>query len=134
MKQIAAILLLLSMLAQNFSRIFVLADYYANAAAYAKNCINKARPKMHCNGKCQMMKKLMLEEKKDQENTEKSENLKNQVLSSKSFFVSIDYPYASMLNASKNTAYLYYIPDEYLFDIFHPPKYSYCASNLGMDA
>ena len=33
---------------------------------YAKNCINKARPKLHCNGKCQMMKKMRKRKKKKQ--------------------------------------------------------------------
>ncbi len=42
---------------------------------------------MHCNGKCQMMKKLKQEENKDEQNPErKSENKNECVLSSKSFF------------------------------------------------
>ena len=32
-------------------------NYYTNTAAFAKNCVNKAKPKLHYNGKCQMMKK-----------------------------------------------------------------------------
>ena len=31
-------------------------------------CINKAKPKFHCNGKCQMMKRLAQEEKHDTRN------------------------------------------------------------------
>ena len=61
-------------------------NYYTNTAAYAKNCINKARPKLHCNGKCQMMKKMQQEEKKDQQNPERKAENKAEVLSSKSYF------------------------------------------------
>ncbi|KEQ28253.1 hypothetical protein N180_01060 [Pedobacter antarcticus 4BY] len=46
----------------------MLADYYINTAKYANNCENKSRPKMHCQGKCQMMKKLI-----DAEENEKKE-------------------------------------------------------------
>jgi hypothetical protein len=81
-----------------------------------------------------MMKKLMQEEKKDQENTEKRENLKNQVISSKSFFVTVDYRISTLPNATKNTNCQYYIPDGLMFDIFHPPKHSNCASKFGMSA
>lgn len=100
-----------------------MADYYTNTAKYAKNCENKARPKMHCNGKCQMMKKLQQEEKKDQENPErKSENKNEIVLSTKSFFATISRAYKQRI-AKK----LYpQIADNYAYNpaysIFHPPK------------
>lgn len=41
---------------------------------------------MHCNGKCQMMKKLKQEENKDKQNPERKSDNKDEVLSSKSFF------------------------------------------------
>src|SRR5262245_61157718 len=64
------------MLGQTFSRFFIVMDYQLNKEYIAKNlCVNKEKPKMQCNGKCHMMKKLAQEEKKDQENPErKSEN------------------------------------------------------------
>jgi len=64
-KQIIAILLIAAFVAQTFNGAFVMLDYYTNPAAFAKNCVNTAKPKLHCNGKCQMMKKLQEEEKKD---------------------------------------------------------------------
>lgn len=42
-------------------------DYFANRAAYAKVCINKNKPKMHCNGKCRMIRQLQEEEKREQQ-------------------------------------------------------------------
>jgi len=56
-KQLTAILLLLAFSAQTFSSPFILLDYYVNTAAYARKCVNKAKPKLQCNGKCQVMKK-----------------------------------------------------------------------------
>ena len=86
LKQITAAVLFLAFFAGSFSKLLIVADYFVNTSSYAKDCINKARPKMHCNGKCQMMMKLKAEEKKESENTEKKSNLQNEVISSKSFF------------------------------------------------
>jgi hypothetical protein len=61
-------------------------DYYANTNAYARNCINKARPAMHCNGKCQMMKKILEAEKKNAEKEAWKFQYKAEVLSSRSFY------------------------------------------------
>jgi hypothetical protein len=88
LKQITAAVFLLAFFAGSFSKSLIVADYFVNTSSYAKDCINKARPKMHCNGKCQMMMKLKAEEKKESENTEKKINLQNEVISSKSFFTS----------------------------------------------
>ena len=86
LKQLTAAVLFLAFFAGSFSKSLIVADYFVNTSSYAKDCINKARPKMHCNGKCQMMMKLKAEEKKESENTEKKSNLQNKVISSKSFF------------------------------------------------
>jgi len=87
LKQVIAFVFLTAVAIQTFDRAFIMLDYYTNTSRYAKDCENKAKPQIHCNGKCQMMKKLKQEEKKDQQNPErKSENKKEYVLSSKSFF------------------------------------------------
>jgi len=89
LKSITAFLFILAFASQTFYKAFIVFDYAANTKAYAKNCINKARPKMHCNGKCQMMKKIKEEEKKESDNSErKSENKKENTLSSKTFYTS----------------------------------------------
>ncbi len=66
-RQISVILLLLAFSVQVFNRTAIVLDYYTNTIAYAKDCVNKARPQMNCKGKCQMTKKLREEEKKEQE-------------------------------------------------------------------
>lgn len=86
-RQLLSLLLIIIFAANVFDRAVIVFDYYANTASFAKSCENKTRPMMHCNGKCQMMKKLQEEEKKDGQSPErKSENKAETALSTKSFF------------------------------------------------
>ena len=73
---------------------------------------------MHCNGKCQMMRKLKQEEKKDQQNPQRR-NTKEEVLSSKSFFAAIQ-------NSFDNPDVYYSVyragaPIDRAIAFFHPP-------------
>ena len=118
-KQVAAGLLMLCFMAQAFSSAAIVGSYYVNTADYAKNCINKAKPKLHCNGKCQMMKKLKQEEKKDAQNPERRNSGRDEVLSSKSHFASLYFLYTSF-----SIDYSHYLPFatvDIAKDIFHPP-------------
>ncbi len=122
-KQAIALLFLAAFTTQSLSKPFIIADYYTNTSKYAKNCENKSKPKMHCNGKCQMMKRLQQEEKKEQENSERKQENKNEItLSTKSFFASVPTRYL-LLNKSKKQ-----LPSsagkctDRSFDIFHPPQ------------
>lgn len=96
-------------------------NYYTNTEAYAKNCVNKAKPKLHCNGKCQMMKKMQAEEKKDQEAPERRAETKLEVVSVNAFFYNLECSYKSIL--TKATAI---VKDGAIIDIsyafFHPPQ------------
>lgn len=119
LKQTAAFLLLLCFAAQTFSHAAIVGSYYANTTAYARNCINKAKPRLHCNGKCQMMKKLKQEEKKEQQDPESRAGGKEQVLSSKSFFASL-----TMHTHTVHTCYRDEKPAplaDQPSSIFHPP-------------
>lgn len=120
-KQTITIIFLLAFATQVFNRYFVMADYYVNTAAYAKNCINKAKPKMHCNGKCQMMKKMQEEEKKEQQDSNKKTENDVNVLSSKSFFATVPF---SKKYFVKKTYPILPAPKETKrsFEIFHPPS------------
>ena len=88
-KKITAAIFLMAFATNTFCNAIVIMDYYTNTNAFAKNCTNKARPAMHCNGKCQMMKKLQQEEKRDQRSSERKAESKIQVISSKSFFAGL---------------------------------------------
>jgi hypothetical protein len=58
-----AAFLLFAFLAQHFSANLIVVDYVLRTEAYAKQCINKAKPAMMCKGKCQMMRKMAEQEK-----------------------------------------------------------------------
>jgi len=120
-KQITATLLLLAFAASTFFQAVIVVSYYANTAAYAKNCENKAIPAMHCNGKCQMMKKLQEEEKQNRENSERKAESKTEVLSSKSFYPQLAtrvYTVASNIFFTRTED----CPQSHLLDVFHPPQ------------
>ena len=120
-KPVAAILLIVAFIAQTFSGGLVMLNYYANTAAFAKNCENKAKPKMHCNGKCQMMKKLKQEEKQDQQNPERKTENKIQVLSSKSFYFSSVEAFAIAVFKATPIEKNYPVKD-ISYSFFHPPQ------------
>ncbi|MEP7278039.1 MAG: hypothetical protein ABI813_05315 [Bacteroidota bacterium] len=90
MKKLTALVLLVAIMLQILNRAVIYIDYYTNTAAFAFNCVNKAMPAMHCNGKCQMMKKFKEQEKKDTQLPDKR-FVNDDVISSKTFFVSVIY-------------------------------------------
>ena len=96
-----------------------MADYMVNLEIYKKNCINKAKPMLHCNGKCQMLKKLKKQEDDNGTNAQAPKfNQPELVLSSKSFFPTID------IISDNNTPFSTYtssFSSNYVGSIFHPP-------------
>ncbi len=58
--------MIISLLAQSMRKNIILISYLTNTEVYQKKCVNKARPKMHCNGKCQMAKKMQEEDNAEQ--------------------------------------------------------------------
>ncbi len=96
-------------------------DYIANTKAYAKNCENKAKPKMHCNGHCQMMKKLKEQEKNDAQVPERKYENKIEVLSSKSFFYSLEAGVTIIVSKAICFEKRYPLKD-ISYDYFHPPQ------------
>ena len=90
-KQIIAFILLISFAMQTFNKVFIVVDYYVNTSAFAANCENKAKPFLKCNGKCQMMKELKEEAKKDQQYPDRRGENKNEIaLSHHTFFTTIE--------------------------------------------
>lgn len=120
LSKIAVIPLLIAFAAQSFSGAFIQLGYAINPAAFAKYCVNKAKPKLHCNGKCQMMKKMKEEEKKEQENTERKWENKITVLSSKSFFCNIEFKLIPVTKPIpvENTPLI----KDISLSVFHPPQ------------
>jgi hypothetical protein len=81
-------ILLFAFLGQTFNQGWYYLDYQIQKKEYVKRCVNKARPMLHCNGKCQLMKKIEAQQKKEQgQAPEMKYANKVEVLSSKSSFL-----------------------------------------------
>jgi len=119
-RYLIALTLLAAFAVQTFSKAVIVFDYYANTAAFARKCENKAIPKMHCNGKCQMMKKLKEEEKKDGQNPERKSENKVETISSRSFFATGHFPPAAAISQRYSSAAALR-PVDRAYGIFHPP-------------
>ncbi|MET0464309.1 MAG: hypothetical protein ABW007_14185 [Chitinophagaceae bacterium] len=88
MQKIAAFILILAFLGQTFDQGFSYVGYVINKAEYLRNCENKYRPMLHCEGKCQLMKKIEAQRKKEEQQApELKLTAKAEVISSKSSFL-----------------------------------------------
>ncbi|RYD76175.1 MAG: hypothetical protein EOP53_15185 [Sphingobacteriales bacterium] len=121
LKHITAILFLVAFIGQTFNKPFIVVDYYANNAAYQQACINKAKPKMNCKGKCQMMKKLQEEEKKEQEIPHARPDTKTEVFAADNFTFNIETPSVT-IHTVYNTKALQQALPLHSGTIFHPPQ------------
>ena len=66
MKSCFAYLLAALVLLQTFSRELLVVDFALNRATItARFCVNKARPQLHCDGKCYFAKKLKQQEERE---------------------------------------------------------------------
>jgi hypothetical protein len=106
--------------------VWIFVSFKINQDYIAKNlCENRAKPKMQCNGKCQLMKKLKQTDKEEQKQLpqtlkEKYEvsychNLTSFSIDKRNVFAEIKksfFDYQFHFNSSYNT------------DIFHPPKFN----------
>ncbi|MFT3846396.1 MAG: hypothetical protein QM725_15170 [Lacibacter sp.] len=122
MKIVLTILISFAFLIKSISSSFILLDYEVNKSLYELKCINKTQPQLKCHGKCQMMKKLREEEKKEQDEKEKNSESKTEPLSSKSFF---EHTICPLIITSTKADLLYNTTGKvvhHTFDIFHPPK------------
>ncbi|HSU51779.1 MAG TPA: hypothetical protein VLJ41_14340 [Segetibacter sp.] len=119
MRSLLTILLMLIIFLQTFSRFVVEADYFINKSYIARVlCINKEKPKMHCNGKCYLAKQLKEEQKQQQAPVAKKSTL--------------DVPYYNIEQAVQLEVYSLenerrYLParteqlSSFAHSIFHPP-------------
>src|SRR4249919_3962619 len=120
LKQLTSLFVLLSFTLTVFYKAYVVVDYYVNAVSYAQNCENKMQPMMHCNGKCQMMKKFKAEEKRQQQNPERRTENKNEVVSSNSFFPTVGIQYSASSDVPSPIDYTSF-PVGNNPAVFHPP-------------
>ena len=119
---LAAGFLLLTLIVQCFSKNLIFADYYLNTGTYLKKCVNKSRPQMRCKGKCQMMKKLKEEQKKEQQLPErKSDQKYDGPISSKSFFTSISDMFITAGNSKHIFPLIIGSTRDVSFELLRPP-------------
>lgn len=106
---------------QSASRLLIIANYEVNKDYISKNlCENKAKPQMHCNGKCHLKKQLQKEDKK--ENSASSsikEKLEVQFFSD---IESLKKPAAVTTQSKLNSNYLFSNYSKHLTAVFHPPQ------------
>jgi hypothetical protein len=117
---LSALLLLAAFAITVFNRAEIVVAYYTNTGSYARNCVNRNLLMMHCNGKCQMMKKLQAEDKKDRQNPERRTENNDQVASSKSFFPTVEFEPTFIDDCYRLTNHTSFPAGLYL-SIFHPP-------------
>jgi hypothetical protein len=123
MKFIASTIFILLLLTQVFSKWLMVIDYTINKDYIAKNlCENRNRPTLHCNGKCQLIKKMALEDDQSNKTTSGSSVAKTpftEVLFNAAFaFTQLT---TSASDPLYNDFYLVAIPSSFHSSIFHPP-------------
>jgi hypothetical protein len=91
------IILILAILTQSMSRGIILLSYFTNKQAYEKYCVNKARPQLHCDGKCQMAKKIKAEEERDQKDPLKNSLSSEVTMINENHFVSIQPEFIALI-------------------------------------
>ena len=122
MKFIAVPILMILILAQSFGKWVIVLDYTINKEYIAQNlCENRSKPKLHCNGKCQLAKKLAEEEKQNSSNTNGQGKLKFEEVLFTQF--NTEYIIAPLFESATTYHSFYIISDSTpaLSSIFHPP-------------
>ncbi len=76
-RRLSAYLLIVALVAANFSRLFIYAGFELNRNYIAtKLCENRNKPWLHCNGKCYFLKKIrQAQEKEKSDERESQKNL-----------------------------------------------------------
>jgi hypothetical protein len=120
LQRVTAYLLIFSLVSVNFSRFFVYAGFELNRNYITtKLCENRARPWMHCDGKCYFMKKI-----KQAEDKQASDERQSQKSLFQEVFVisSTDVKFHSSLLQVIDTPYDDCLPPTPAAVIFQPPQ------------
>lgn len=65
MRQVFSLLLICCILGQASVRTLLVLHYQLNRAVYLRNCENKDKPSLHCDGKCYLKKQMGVSLKED---------------------------------------------------------------------
>jgi len=106
---------------QSASRLLIIANYEVNKDYISKNlCENKAKPEMHCNGKCHLKKQLQKEDKK--ENSASNTGKEKSEVQFFSATTSLKKVVAETIENKLNSNYLFSNYSKHLVSVFHPPQ------------
>ena len=122
-RYISAILLLCAFAIQSFNGFFIVINYYSNTASFAKNCENKYKPQLNCEGKCVMMKKMIAAEKKEQQAPQRKLEIKNDVYTPESFTAQLAFNNTSSIR-NNFIRYSNSPLSGYQHSVFHPPAFA----------
>lgn len=119
LRSAVTIFLLLSFMVQSFDKIFVIMDYHMNKSEFIAACVNKARPKLNCNGQCLLMKKIQEKEDAQHKNPDLKLENKNEV-----YIVSANYLALGEISANEVSSFRETnsgTPIDHTCPVFHPP-------------
>jgi hypothetical protein len=120
LKRVTVLLLIVSIVAVNFSRFFIYAGFELNRNYIAtKLCENRNKPWLHCNGKCYLAKKIkQAEEKQNSEERQSQKNLFQEAYFTKKPEIRF---YSKVLQVMRVPNHHITLPVVYL-PIFQPPQ------------
>lgn len=121
-RQLLTGILLFSLVAQSFSKMIVVVDFYVDQDYIARNlCVNRYNTAIRCGGQCELKKRLKQEDHKDSENPERRSDNKYEVISSRSFYLT-DAAYYRPYIAGMYPPAPEGSPVDRPADHFHPPS------------
>jgi hypothetical protein len=121
-KPIFAFILLAAFALQSFNNTFIVFSFYINQKKIAATlCENRYRPMLHCDGKCQLAKKIKQEENRNSQQSEKKPENNNEIVSSISFFITGLYDGSTAVIQFKK--FSEYVVKGVHSSVFHPPSF-----------
>lgn len=117
-------IIILSTLAANCSRFFVLAGLQLNRKYIAENlCVNRSRPWMHCDGKCYFMKKIRQAEENEKKESAKDNSRRLEVsFCQEPFELCFAAPVYPGDKVKLFSFYTYQYSSSFIDTIFKPPQ------------
>lgn len=105
------------------TKVGLITNYYLKLEQYQKNCINKAKPALKCNGNCQLAKELKLTENTQPQNSQPDfpGNLFQETVS----YMPEVLNFCFDQTVEQNIYYLnqlVYLSENFPLDFFHPPE------------
>jgi hypothetical protein len=124
LKQAVAILLIITLGIQTFSKLVIEFNFEINRSYIAKNlCINRNNPESTCKGKCYLKKKLAADESQQQPASKNSiqKNLQLDLFLNKPLKIDVSIAKEIILHHS---LYRFSDSQEFVKSIFEPPQFS----------